>query len=196
MKFEIDIPMKDTRRILIVKSHNSPLSDATSELVARLAPAGYSVIPAIEEVTLLVGTDTKKNPPATPEERLQSAMEDWSNLERRVYNAISWNVRRRPDLFSGEWRVLYCPHGNATIANLVVGMLTGIFGQAPEILHQISHMGSLVPVVGLPLVDLEKARQSGRKLRDLGDEILQQETKPATLARGKMSTETHQNAST
>lgn len=190
MKFQIDISMKDTRRILIVKSHNSPLSDATSELVAKMAPSGYNVIPAIEEVTLLVGTDTKKVPPSTPEERLQAAMEDWSNLERRVYNAISWNIRRYPELFSGEWRVLYCPHGNATIASLVVGMLTGIFGQAPEILHQISHMGGLVPVTGLPLVDLEKARQSGRKLRDLGDQILQD--KPATRARGgTIGEETH-----
>jgi len=187
VKFEISISMRDTRRILVIKSHNSPLSDATSELVARLAPEEYKIVPSIEEVTVLVGTDTKKAPPKTQEERLRSAMEDWGNLERRVYNALSWNIRRHPELFTGEWRVLYCPHGNATITSMVVALLTGIFGQAPEIVNQLSHMGELVPVVDLPLIDLEKVRQSGRKLRDLGDQILrdrEQAGRPATHARG------------
>ena len=188
IKFEISIPMRDTRRILVVKSHNNSLSDSTSELIARMAPSGYNIVPAIEEVTLLIGTDVKKAPPKSPEERLQHAMEDWGNLERRVYNSISWNIRRRPELFSGEWRVLYAPHGNATIAAMVIAQLTGIFGQAPEILHQLSHMGELVPVVGLPLIDLEKVRQSGRKLRDLGDQILQESGPAGKARRGMMET--------
>jgi len=196
VKFEIEIQMRDTRRILIIKSHNSPISDTTSELVGKMAPSHlYKVVPAIEEVTVLIGTDTKKAPPKSPEERLQAAMEDWGNLERRVYNSLSWNIRRHPGLFTGEWRVLYCPHGNSTISAMVIAMLTGIFGQAPEIINQISHMGELVPVAGLPLIDLEKMRQSGRKLRDLGDQVLQDREsggKPATFARGgNIGEETH-----
>jgi len=192
LTFEIKVSTRDTRRVLIVKSHNQPLSDATSEVIAKLAPADlYKVCPPIEEATVLVGTDTKRCTYKNVEEKIRAAMADFSDMDRRVYNSLSWNIRRRPELWAGDWRVIYVPHGNTTIGIMVVCALQGIFGRLPELVNQISHAGELLPVAELPLIDLDKVKQSGRKLRDLADNLLrdQEDHRPASKGRDMMKAE-------
>lgn len=185
--FEITVSLKDTRRVLVVKSHNMPLSDPTSEVVARVAPADlYNVVPPIEEVTVLVGTDTKRVTYKTIEEKLRAAMADFADIDRRVYNSLSWNIRRKPECFTGDWRVIYVPHGNTTIGIMVVCALQGIFGRLPEIMNQVSNCGELIPVAEQPLIDLEKVKQSGRKLREIADMQLRDNEHRATSARRGM----------
>jgi hypothetical protein len=196
LTFEIKVSTRDTRRILIVKSHNQPLSDATSEVIAKLAPSDlYRVVTPIEEATVLVGTDTKRCTYKNVEEKIRAAMADFSDMDRRVYNSLSWNIRRKPELWAGDWRVIYIPHGNTTIGVMVVCALQGIFGRLPELVNQISHAGELIPVAELPLIDLDKVKQSGRKLRDLADNLLrEQEESPRPANRGRdimKSEETH-----
>lgn len=177
VKFEVEVCLKDTRRILLVKSHSGQPSMATSQMIVSLAPVDeYKILPPIEDVQILIAQEKTRGQSRTPEERVQAAVKDFGqDLRTRVYNAIMWHLRRRPDLFEADWRVLYFPHGDARIALMVTHALYGIFGQWPEIVNQIPLNGELIINPEMPLIDLDECRYMGRKLRDRRDELLRQQ---------------------
>ena len=165
---------EDSRPVVVLKSHSGTFSETTTSFLATLHDAGGHKVIEIKELLLLVTQETTRGQALTPQERFHALSRDFgTSLWTRVFNSISWNVRRNPELFNGDYQVIYAPHGDSRIADMVSEALLGLTGSRPKFLNQIPLNGELVVDPELPLIDLDIAYHGGRKLRDIRDQALQ-----------------------
>lgn len=165
LRYVTEIPMgEDYRPITLIKSHSDELSMETCELLTAMAPEPL----VIHEIDLPIREHLHRGTVRTREDKFEALVEDWAEIDRRVYNSMRWLVQHHSGALDKSHRIILIPYGNPIIQSLVMDGFRGYVGREPELLMLVEHNGRLIPNPKRPLIDPGVMYYNGRgKLRQI-----------------------------